>query len=619
MDEEMKEEKENSLPKGGKKNEKINRKGIADKIWQEYEDGLTYQKQMGFSENFPNFERFKQGDQWPRATERTKSLPRPVFNVVRLFVSNKKSNVLSQNIDMVYSPIENDEMLNEFALQGAADYTDYAKNLWYELDQDNLNDDIVEDAATNGSGIVHYYWDKSIKGTGEIPFVGALRGETIDALNIFFGNPQVTDIQKQPWIIISSREQWRDVVEMAKEEGLSKLEIDLIRPDDDTTDEGYDAAQYELDGSKKVTVLTKYFKDNTGEVFFSKVVHNVAIIDKRSLTPKPYNVTDQSTDSLLGGEYTVYPKKITLYPIVIFQWNKRKKCIFGNGEVEAIIPNQKAINFNIAMMLLSVQDNAWPKMLVKPGALRQTVTNKPGEILTDYFSSGDGVKFMQPPNFNYMAINLVDKILDLSRTTSGVTEVATGESLGANMSASAIIALQNQAKVPIDNIQKRFYRSIKEIGKIWESFFKTYYNTPRNIVTEDMNGNNITRTFNGEDYAGIEFKLKIDVGAGSTYSEALSIATLDKLYDTQAITLDQYIDLVPETVMPFKGRLKKMREGIVQQQEMINQMGNVQGNMQTSPQQGILGNADNMVNAQLLDPLEQQGGGVLSAVQQMQG
>jgi len=58
------------------------------------------------------------------------------------------------------------------------------------------------------------------------------------------------------------------------------------------------------------------------------------------------------------------------------------------------------------MMLLSVQQTAWPKIIAKVGALTQTVTNEPGEILTDHFINGEGIKYMQPPNFSSMPITL---------------------------------------------------------------------------------------------------------------------------------------------------------------------------------------------------------------------
>lgn len=549
-----------------------NKKGMktSDVIWKEYQEGLSFQKSMGFNTKFPEYERFKQGDQWPKATERTKALPRPVFNIVEMFVTNKKSSVLNQNIKMVFSSAEagnNSNISDEeksLINEGAEMYTDYAYNLWNELDQDALNDMCVEDAATNGTGFIHYYWDTTVKGGELAPYIGALRGESIDALNIFVSNPQEADIQKQRWIIISSRIELKSALEIAEKSGIPKKYTELIQSDEDNEAEGYDTATNEQDGSEKITVLTKYYRKDDGLVYFMKAVKGCVIQEETCLTPAGYittGISEETENGIVLEEEKPKPnfKGITRYPIAVFTWQRRKKCLWGYGEVEGIIPNQKAINFNVGMMLLSVQDNSWPKLVVKPGALRQSVTNMPGEILTDHYTSGDGVKYMQPPNFNYMAISLVDKVLELSRSTSGVTEVATGEQLGANMAASAIIALQNQAKVPIDNIQRRFYKTIKDVGRIWEEFFKTYYSLPRLITVDETDGTQSAKSFMGTNYTNVEFKLKIDVGASSTYSESLGMATLDKMYDKGDISVDDYIELAPGNVMPFRETLKKRR------------------------------------------------------------
>ncbi|MDY4191311.1 MAG: hypothetical protein SOX72_03735 [Oscillospiraceae bacterium] len=509
------------------------------KTWQEYEEGLAYQRETGLSRKLPEYERFKQGDQWPAPSKRTANLPRPVFNIVNFFIRTKRANVLNQTIKMIYSPTEQGD---RHAVQGAQDFTDFAAVLWNELDQDELNENFVDDCATGGTGILHYYWDSSVKGGMSLRYKGAVRGETIDPLNIFFGNPQETRLQKQPYLIISGRESVKALREEAKLHGAGRETIETIEPDGAAAEEGYDAAQKELLGAKKATVLTRYCRRN-GQVYFSRATRTAVLTPETPLTPR-------------GAKCP-----ITLYPLAVMSWEKRKKSIFGTGEAESLLPNQKAINFNIAMMLLSVQQTAWPKILTKLGALQQQITNTPGEQLTDHYGGGgDGIKYMQPPSFPGMALTLADKVLEYSRTVSGVSEVISGEAFTSNMAASAIIALQNQSKQPIESIQKRFYRVMRDVGRIWEQFFKTYYTLPRSMTVKDGEGRESTRAFQGDSYGDVEFGLKIDVGAGSQYSEALAMASLDKLLELGVVTPDQYIELAPQHVMPFKEQLKRMRE-----------------------------------------------------------
>jgi hypothetical protein len=253
-------------------------------------------------------------------------------------------------------------------------------------------------------------------------------------------------------------------------------------------------------------------------------------------------------------------------------WEKRKKAINGVSEAEGLIPNQKAINFIIAMMLLSVQDTAWPKILAKQGALQQQITNTPGEIIIDYGMQGqDGIKYLQPGNISQFAPLVVDKIMDFTRTLTGASEVATGDPFTKDLNAAAIIAMQNAAKIPIDQIKRRFYRAMEDVGRVWEQFFKAKYVTTRNVTVKDDEGNDVPMSFNGSQYADVPMKLKIDIGASSSVSESLMMSSLDKFLDKQYIDFPTYLEFVPQNVVPFKDRLKKIIEQQQQEQMMMQQ------------------------------------------------
>lgn len=532
-------------------------------IWQEYQDGLDYQSKMNFSSKWSIYQRFINGDQWPAATEKTKNMPRPVFNICRMITTQKSSNVLNENLTMQFTPQEivsdsmdpEDKQKIEQASSGADKFSQYSRTLWSEkIDQAQLNEDAIDDAVSLGTCIWHYYWDNSVEGGITKRYVGEIAGEVIDPSNIFFKNPKCQDVQKQPSIIISNDLPVLEVRELAESKGVKAEDIEKIESNE-TTQQGkiYNADKVEVKNGGRVTLLTRYYKKE-GRVYFTKSTENVMV--------------QKETDLGLGSQ-----RGFKLYPIEVMVWYKQKKCIYGIGEIEGLIPNQKAINFNIGMMLLSVQETAWPKIYARLGALDQQITNTPGEVIIDKLPNGqDNIKFMQPPNFSYMAVNIVDKIVETTRLVSGVTEVSTGEKIGASIAAAAIIALQNQAKVPIEKIQKRFYRSMKRVGRIWEEFFKTRYNMERNVVVKDAQNNVIPMSFNGSDYESVDFDLKIDVGPSSQFSESLAMATLDKLYDNQAIDTNMYIELAPENVIPFKQKLKNLlKEKAEREQQLLQQ------------------------------------------------
>lgn len=511
-------------------------------LWTLYQEGIAYHNKMGFTTKFPTFVRFKEGDQWPQPTERTKNLPRPVLNIIEMIVRNKRSSVLDQPVSIVYRQggATNDEIADQMQQDAAENMTEYARKVWDRADMDKLCTEAVDDAATNGTGIWHFYWDTSIKGGQKTPYVGELRGETVDALNFFVANPQARDIQKQDYIIIAQRMKVSAARTMAKKKGLSAEKIELILPDEFDESETYRAARIELDGkeNEKVTVLTKYYRKN-GEVVYDKATRGVDICTAVPLTPADTQV------------------KIKLYPVSAMNWKLRKACFYGIGEVEGLIPNQKLINFMQGMQGFAIQQMGFPKIITKPGALKQPLTNEPGEIITDY--GNGGISYLSPPPFSSAAAQLCNDMIDLTRVVTGTTEVATGESMGANMAASAIIALQNQAQTPVNEIQRHFWRAVKEIGRIWLEFFKTYCSDEREIVVE-MGDEVQGRVFTGTEYANYDFDLQVDVGASSEYSAVLAQATLDKMLDRGDITIDQYIELSDPNVAPFKEKFKRMRE-----------------------------------------------------------
>lgn len=540
------------------------REELAKKIWQDWQNGLQYQKTLRLKETCEQCVDFFEGRQWPVATERTKNMPRPVINIVKFIVNGKKANILSSKISMIYKPLIYNQEEGQTATEGASSFTNFAKHINKEIKQEDLDNQAIADGLKKGTYVYHYFWDREKK-TGMARFDGGLNGQIIDCLSIVFANPKQKDEQKQKWIIIQSRENVKTLREIAKKNGISKTEIELINSDDDS-EKNYNTEEQE--GEEYATVLTRYFRKN-GEVYYTKSTQNMIIQEETPLTPdaRKANIEiddegntneDEEQVDIDKPEQTNF--KMSLYPIIVDSYDEREKSIYGIGEVEQLIPVQKAINFDYAMMQMATQNMGFPKVTMRPNALRgKQITNTPGEILTDYSPGFDGIKYMNPPTFSSMPLTIADKLLEVIRTVTGATEVANGEVLGKNMSGSAIVALQTQAKVPIEDMQKRFWRTHEKIARVWEQFFKAYYRFDVSYVIENDNKLE-TNIFNGARYQNMDFETTIDVGAGSAYSESLSINLLEQALQRGDITFDDYIELYPETAMPFKAQLKELRK-----------------------------------------------------------
>ena len=563
----------------------------AQEIWEQYMNGVRYQQSMGFTTNFPKFIAFKEGDQWAAATENTKNFPRPVFNITEMFIRAKRAAITNQGLTMTYTPLEvfDDADMQAKAEEGAEDFTNFSKIIWENIDQDDLNNEFVDDAVTVGTGILHYYWDPSKKGGNQLKWNGDMQGEVLDPLNVFFSNPQNRKVQEQEWIIIQNRMTIKEARTLARQEGLSEDLIVQIGADDNESGE-YTSEKKEVTENDKITVLIKYFKKDD-EVYYSKSTANVVIVDDRRLTP-----------AIEGLPYTM-----KLYPVVLMSCIRRKKCIYGLGYAQDIIAVNKGVNQLKAMQLLNAIQCGNPAVITKPNALRQKITNQGGQIITDFSPDGNGIRYLQPPAFSNEFSKLGNEMFELARTTTGVTDVSTGEPLGANMAASAIIALQNQAKTPIKELQNRYFSAIKEVGDIWLEFFKAYYNMDRNMAVENEDGKVENKIFNGAKYADIDYKLKVEV-AVATDKETLAVSLLDSMRNRNDINKEQYVELMPDAAMPFKTQLKDIwkdekqdilvqaMEQIKQQQMIIQQLTAQQGDVQQSNE--MLGQALGQIKQQ---------------------
>lgn len=537
--------------------------------------GLDYQVKMGFAKSWPELTDFVEGRQWPTATAKTKYMPRPVVNQCDSIVENKQSNILSQVLKMMFSPAELQEGSdNADIIKAAQDYTDAAATTWSDIDQDTLNEDFVNDILVLGTGIFHYYYDNSIKGGQFTPYVGKIQGEVIDPMDIILGNPHLkaSQTQKQPWIAIRSHPDTKELQEKAKKNGKDEK---LIVSDENKKDSKYPNEQTNIDQAGTTTLWTKYYREN-GQIMWIQVIEGLTITDPTPLAPN-------------GG------KPFTLYPVEIGVFKKRRKCTFGRSMIEDIIPNQKALNWGLGMMLLSVQQTAWPKIIAKMGALQQPITNEPGEIITDHGAMPGvyGIQYMQPPNFSSMPILITEKLMDMTRQVTGTTEVTSGEVIGANMAASAIIALQNQAKKPTEGNGLMLVRSLKRVGRIYEEFDKCFGTMPRPINSKNEAGEEITKSFVGAESADINFDLKIDITPTSILSESLQMTVVKEMADRQWLDKYAYVKYSPSNIIPaemkvdFEKEEKQMLEMQTQQAQMQQQAGNIMGALSLEEQQAI--------------------------------
>lgn len=541
-------------------------------IWKAYQDGLSYQGKIGIRDDIPRYVDFFEGRQWPAPTEATKNLPRPVVNIVRMICRNKKAALLSVPVRLVYK-----------ADNGSADaklFTDFAEYIQGELKQKQLDKEAVADGVVKGSYFYHYYWDNEAVGLdGQID--GAVRCELIDPLNIFFANPRELDEQKQQWIIISSRES----VDAVRAKADKDVNLEDISPDEADSNP---YKEQEQDGSKLCTVLTRYFRRDgrvyceqaTKKVVFKKAWAIIPSKEKRQEELAKLNgEIDGPNNALPDNEYkddTTRARVHELYPVVAGYYEKREKCIYGLSEVEGLIPNQKAINFHIAMSLLNAQEMAWGKYIAMPNALKgQKISNVPGQVLIDHSGTGNGIKKMSEQSLHSLPLEIVNVLTELTRNMSGATEVMSGEALKSGMSGAAIAQLQSQAQKPIEDLRDTFWLVKAKQGMVLAQFFKHFYYFDKSFTYKALNEEtrkqeDQTGVFNSSMFEGINFSVTVEATQGTRSSVVSDVAMLDALLSKGAIDVKTYIEMYPESAIGNKSEMMRLIE--VREQAEINAM-----------------------------------------------
>lgn len=584
---------------------------ITTSLWKDRENARQYLAQTGLANNLPLFVRFYEGDQWAAPTQATKNIPRISANIIKMICRNKKAAILSSPVRIIYRA-EDDQSAEEFTR-----FSDYIQK---EIGQDDIDKSAVSSGVKKGTYVYHYYWDAEARGkNGHLP--GGLRCELIDPLNIYFSNPNERDEQKQKWIMIESREEI-DTVKAKADEGVDKNTIT-----EDDVESRYNTKEQE--GTPMCTVLTRYFRKN-GEVYCEKATKSVVVNKAFAITPDiesaktqieenatySGNGEDPANTSLpdkkdVGAETITEKTKAWLYPVVVGNYEPRDDSIYGLGEVEGLVSNQKAINLILSMAVYNIEQTAWSKKVVHPDALRnQRINNDPGQVLTDYSKTGNGIRNLEGQQIPSSIIPLVDTITSITRTVTGSSEVMTGETIGANMSGAAIAQLQSQALLPVEDLRDTFWNVKKKQGLVLGQFYKLYYAKEDYLyeddvydtlqdgsVRTDLLGSPVKKkiqrrgTFDSSLYREMDFDVVVEATAGTKSSVAGDISALETLFNHGDISAKTFIELYPEGALSNKTELvKKLGEQEANalqsmQQQMAQDQQTIQQQQQTIQQQ----------------------------------
>ncbi len=496
----------------------------AEEIWRKYEKGL----QIGNRENrFNRTEecwRFFEGDQWFGLDTGGKQLP--FMNIIRPVINYKKAKVAMNNKTITLSITE----------EGYSDLMDAInetlKQAWEYGKMDSVCWELTERAFVGGDSYVFFphgtYFSQQEKRScrDRRRFC-----QIIENTQIFLGDEEEPEIQRQPYIIVEAREQVRRVQREAEKNGLSKEEIDDIRADGRSEAE-ITTGQKETEDGKVTTLL--YMTLTEGGLMIGRSTKRV-IYQTMRLIP--------------GLHY---------YPLEGYVVGRQKGKARGKGEVYGMIPNQIEINKTLYRRSVAIKQASFPKLVYNNAYVQDAAAieevGASGALDADQTlgSIENASGYIQPANRSGDARNYQKELINDTKELAGAGDAALGNVNPEQASGAAITAAIDQSDIPMNREISDYAQMIENIATVWFHMILAYnptgfkYGEGKRIAPEALEA--------------LCPEIKADVSSTVPQTQQARINTLYSLLGDGHISFDEFLDLSgSDSNIPIE-KLRAMRE-----------------------------------------------------------
>lgn len=514
-----------------------------DKVYQLYGKGVGFNQQIELYQNVENNENFYVGKQWEGV--QSNGNPTPVFNIIRRVTSFQVSKITADNFTIQTKPLNAIvEYTGETGVYSVEQICDIINKQFTGLIERNklvsLNREFVRNAAVDRDACLYTWFDPDLE-TGQ-EAKGDIRTELVENTRVYFGNQNDKGVENQPYIIIQMRWQVDRVKALAKDNGVDP---DLIKADQEMQGNYYDTLT-----DDKVTVLVYFTRDReTGTIWCGKYTQSCTL--------------EKLKDTGLKR-----------YPIVWMPWDYVQNCYHGCSLVEQVIPNQVYINQLFAMTLRSLMSTAFPKIIYDKSRIRNWDAGVGRAIAVNGGGDLNNIaRVMDPAAISPQVSQFIQMAIDYTQSLMGASDSALGDGRADN--TSAIIALQRASDAPLELVKNNVYQALEDLAYIYLDMMRVYYGT--RIVQVKMMSNaqqnnqplgmalpeqDFQQPFDFATLNDVALNLTVDVGASSYWSEITSTQTLDNLLMQKVITLDEYLERLPDGYVSMKQELIDKRRGM---------------------------------------------------------
>lgn len=516
------------------------------RIWQLFEKGRNYHRLVGIPTDTDRNYRFYNGNQWEGL--KLEGVEPVQKNFIKPIVKYKcaviHDNLYAINISSLN--FENMEFQKE-AKRYCEMLNRYFMRVWEKEKMDFKGREITKDSAINDEGIIYVDFDEDTM----MPAV-----EIIKKNDIFYGNENNADIQKQPYILIRKRMPVSNAIEYALAQGMSEDKVQFIVGDTDNHEQSGDASKQEVDNM--VTIVYKLYKKN-GTVHFAVATRFADIVE------------DVDTG-------------LTLYPVAHFNWEAKEGSARGEGEVRYLIPNQIEVNKTEMRRVLTVKTQAYPQKVANISKITNPqAVNTVGGIIKTSDQTVDDVRkivgIIPPAQMSPDVVKLQEDLINVSRELAGAGDTATGQVNPEDASGRAILAVQQASQSPITEQKENFKNLIEDFALITIDYLTVY--SVDGVKLEDKvtdeNGEETIQIYNMPQSVLQELKpfVKVDVTPKSVYDKFAQEQTIENLLIQGYFTaervgeLETYVSILDDDSVAPKVKILEAIEHIKDEQKKI--------------------------------------------------
>lgn len=472
-------------------------------VWNLYLQAQMYARQTNIYESTDKNFRMYNGDQW--AGLKLKGIEPVQLNFIKPII-NYKVGAISQNLWAIHYSAENIDIPEflETARKTCELLNKKAAKIWEATYMDYMVRQICKNAAINGECPIYINFNEN-KNMPEI--------EVLNKTDIYFGNENHSDIQKQPYILLKKRMPVSLAKVLAEENGASKQEIQYILGDQETFEEAGDSAKEEKDNM--VTVVWKLWKENK----------NVYM----SIATRYCNIKENENTGL------------SLYPVTHMIWEEKQGSARGVGEITVgLIANQIEVNKTLMRRALVAKNTAYPQKVVNIDKIQNpSALNEVGGIIK---VSGMGVQNVQdaftninPAQMSSDVERLQQDLIQTSRELASASQAASGDVDAEEASGRAILAVQQASQQPLVEQLGMIKKTIEDIARIELDMLKTYSEDGLEVENEVQDPMSGQTTIQLEKIDGIVLKelqatVKVDVTPKSAYDKYAQERSIENLF-----------------------------------------------------------------------------------------